>query len=255
MDTRNLLISIARCSNLEPASSNPCHSCSEVVGYQSGKSDDQYQVPEPWSGNIKTAPILFISSNPGIKDVEYFPRKSWSDANVAEFFEQRFDREAGFTHQSDRRAMYTMDYLDGKVVQAKRWVSFWGAVRNHSDTLLQRESKPEADYVLTEMVHCKSNNEAGVHRALEECSNKWMPAIVDLSEASIIVIIGTLAQRAASDLWKVDSGVPVLFNVSIGGRNRAVVNLPHPSNFGESRIENCVEETDLERLRIILRQR
>ena len=50
----------------------------------------QLQVPEPWSGNLEHAPILFLSSNPSISTAELYPRWEWPDEEIADFFGRRF---------------------------------------------------------------------------------------------------------------------------------------------------------------------
>ena len=37
-------------------------------------TEQGYQVPEPWNGDLEKADILFLSSNPGINVFEKFPR-------------------------------------------------------------------------------------------------------------------------------------------------------------------------------------
>ena len=99
MKRNELLLSITRCPELALAQANANHSCAGVVGVQEGCSGGGYQVPEPWTGHIETAPIIFISSIPGIANNEHFPRKDWSDANTIDFFQRRFDEDAGYTVQ------------------------------------------------------------------------------------------------------------------------------------------------------------
>src|SRR5664280_1491030 len=75
------------------------HPCQAIAASQ-GFALDHFHVPEPWSGHIGTAPLLFIGSNPSISQLaseaasiesEAYPR--WhTPAEVTEFyFTRRFE--------------------------------------------------------------------------------------------------------------------------------------------------------------------
>lgn len=234
-----LLLSIAHCSEIANARDNTSHPCASVVRSQTGEI---YQVPEPWTGHIETAPILFIGSNPGIHEIEYFPRSNWSDPDTIDFFTRRFDRDVGYTYQKPNGgAQYGKVYgPDGTPETAGHWVRFWSMIKNHAAVILQDRPVPSIDYAITEMVHCKSNNEAGVRAALNHCSRKWMPAIMEHSGAAIIVLLGDHTRDAAAGLWGLDPSQRVQFDILIAGRKRAVVFLPHPNFRGKRKIEDYV---------------
>jgi hypothetical protein len=130
----------------------PCHT---VVSLQAGKS---FQVPEPWSGHIDIAPLLFVSSNPAIDELEVYPDESWEVGKAIDFFPRRFTSEDGWV-------------IDGRALQQSgargRGVSFWGHARNRAREIFQREVAPGVDFALTEVVHCKSLKERGVAMALD----------------------------------------------------------------------------------------
>ena len=252
METNELLLSIAQCPDLANARDNTSHPCAAVVRNQTGET---YQVPEPWTGHIETAPILFIGSNPGIHEIEYFPRSSWSGPDTIDFFTRRFDRDAGYTHQKPNGGAQYGKVLgaDGRAVISRHWVRFWSMVKNHAATILQDRPVPGIDYAITEMVHCKSNSEAGVRNALSHCSRKWTPAIMEHSGAAIVVLLGDHARSAAAGLWRLDTSQSAQFDVPIAGRNRAVIILPHPNFRGKRKIVDYVSCVQLERLRALLR--
>jgi hypothetical protein len=96
-DVSSLLLEIAtrpvvQCCLEQPEQSHPC---AELVRSQGAVTLADFQLPEPWSGPIATAPILFVSSNPSISrsdppsdlDEEY-PTWSatWPDTSVVDFF-------------------------------------------------------------------------------------------------------------------------------------------------------------------------
>ena len=251
MEINELLLSITRCPELALAQADPNHPCAGVVSEQAGKSDSGYQVPEPWTGHIETAPILFISSIPGIAPDEYFPRKNWSDEKTIDFFRRRFDDGAGYTMHQPGGPLYAL--FDGGDGTPKPYgpQSFWGHVRNHAHSLLQRTPAPGTDYALTEVVHCKGP-EKFARKAVRICSPKWMPAIMEHSAAAIVVLLGRYAREAAGQLWELDTCQSAQFDVRIAGRNRAVVILPHPNARGPRKIQECVNTEDLQRLQALL---
>ena len=257
MEYNDLLLSITRCPELALAQANTNHPCAGVVSEQSDNSDGEYQVPEPWTGHIETAPILFIGSNPGIHQIEYFPRNDWSDPNTIDFFTCRFDRDAGYTYQKPNGgAQYVKVYGPGGTPEtAGHWVRFWSMIKNHATVILQDRPVPGIDYAITEMVHCKSNNEAGVRAALSHCSQKWMPAVMEHSGAAIVVLLGDHARDAAAGLWGLDPSQRVQFDILIAGWKRAAVILPHPNFRGKRKIEDYVSHVQLEQLRALVREK
>jgi len=59
----SLLVQITRCPVAERCRAGEDLACSAVVGSQEALGPGDYQVPEPWSGHISGAPVLFVSSN------------------------------------------------------------------------------------------------------------------------------------------------------------------------------------------------
>ena len=86
-----LLLEISRCSEvIQCLKWNPEHPCSKIIGLQGSASYAEHQLPEPCSGQINIAPILFISSNPSISEDEIFPTGSWKDSDIVDFYQHRF---------------------------------------------------------------------------------------------------------------------------------------------------------------------
>ncbi|MGJ0493228.1 hypothetical protein [Methylobacter sp.] len=75
-EVSKLLLEIARCPNVQKCynESTKYHPCSSIVLTQN-VALDAFHLPEPWNGEIDTAPILFISSNPSININEIYPIK------------------------------------------------------------------------------------------------------------------------------------------------------------------------------------
>ena len=78
-----LLRDITRCSNVIVSVDQENHPCAQVVRKMRFIAP---LVPEPWSGNLRDAPILFLSSNPSLNRKESYPEESWSDSQLEDFF-------------------------------------------------------------------------------------------------------------------------------------------------------------------------
>ena len=69
-EVSQLLGEIAHCSIANEIRSGNSHvsiPCREIVSVQTGVV---FQLPEPWSGQIDIAPLLFISSNPSLMNMK-----------------------------------------------------------------------------------------------------------------------------------------------------------------------------------------
>jgi uracil-DNA glycosylase len=224
-DLRQLLGEIAHCSIAKAIRlgdspvSVPCHN---VVSLQAGKS---FQLPEPWSGQLDTAPLLFVSSNPAIDELEVYPDESWEDGKTIDFFQKRFTSEDGWV-------------IDGRALQQRgtrgRGVSFWGHARNRAREILQREVTPGVDFALTEVVHCKSLKERGVSEALDFCSERYLEKVIASAAAKVLVVYGKHAAdairgRFGSAMIPQGPGLSLIF---IRDTPRMLVFLPHPNRPG-----------------------
>jgi hypothetical protein len=82
--TNDLLLEIAHCPNFNSNEDNPCRTIVQT------QPQEDYQLPESWSGDLEHAPILFLSSNPSIGMMEKYPSSSWPDDRIIDFFSHRF---------------------------------------------------------------------------------------------------------------------------------------------------------------------
>ncbi len=130
-------------------SNNPC---AIVISSQRAQSLEHFQVPEPWSGDLEHAPILFLSSNPSFNESrsEEYPGWTWSDEWIADFFRHRFGGGRKQWIDGDGIRGLQRDGSWGKAVR------FWTEVRSRARELLERDVRPGVDYALTEVVHCES---------------------------------------------------------------------------------------------------
>lgn len=226
---RPLLLKIARCPNVERCFSAPDrpHPCRQVVFAQNHAREEagispaklrQFQVPEPWSGRIETAPILFVSSNPSFNPWEKFPKAWWDADRIDTFFTTRFD------------------FTDLRSTQ------YWRVVNAIAEELLGRLPRPGHDYALTEVVRCKSIKERGVRQALDKCSGLYLARTLETSGARVLVALGKLARVGVAGHFGLPaSEIGVYEGVRLGSRRKgAVLMLGHPSS-GERKKPNKKE--------------
>jgi hypothetical protein len=242
---RKLLEDIAHCSIACDirAGSKVHQACNTIVGLQ---TRDAFQLPEPWSGRIDTAPILFISSNPSIDPLERYPDESWEGELIIDFFQNRFTSKVGWVH----KGLYALR-RDGSRTD---WVRFWASARSRASEILEKEKNaivPGMDFALTEVVHCKSRNEVGVREAQDCCSNRYLTRVISVAAAEVLVVFGEIAagaiRRRFGSSMKGENGLCV---ASIEGMTRVVAFLPHPNERGSKKsIEGTIGASGLSLIR------
>lgn len=241
-----LLLAIARCTEISACLERPDldHPCRDII-VQQRRGQSRRHVPEPWSGHLR-APILFVSSNPSIDPGELFPTANWSDASIVDFFENRFGGGA--------KPWVTdgLHPLTKKGTPRKEGVAFWAAVRRRAEELLERPARPGVDYTISEVVHCKSENEAGVQMALEVCTRKYLRRVISASRARVIVVLGRVAEWAVKERLGLPERDSIAGPVRVGHRGRHFAFLPHPNARGPRTFVTCLHAEDLDRLRAVL---
>jgi uracil-DNA glycosylase len=229
-ELRPLLEEISQCPiaiAIQAGKLSSIHPCHKIVKLQKASA---FQLPEPWSGKIDTAPVLFISSNPSIDEREEYPDQSWRLDRTIDFFQNRFTSDAGWV----RDGLYVLQ-RDGSL--SRQWVRFWAAARGRTCEILDKgksQIKPGIDFALTEIVHCKSREEEGVKEARDFCSERYLERILSVAAAKVLVVFGGTAKHAivrlfgpAMTLQSHDLNI-----VSIQNVPRMVVFLPHPNERG-----------------------
>jgi hypothetical protein len=246
-DYKTLAEEIAHCPVVEAiwASKEGC--CAGVVNVQRDKSwPQEFQVPEPWSGHLETAPILFIASNPAISEEEWFPTWSWPIEETRSYF---FDRFAGGPGRVEN-LHYPLAGTGEPASHSRDYVRFWAATRSIARTLLGPDAEPGTSYALTEVVHCKSRREEGVPQATKTCAERYLKRIVELAGARVLVVLGRPARLAVGTyLLGQPLDVGQVIWEEIAGRRRGVLSLPHPNARGKRRIEEVLSTEDLEAVR------
>ena len=212
----------------------PYKSCEKICSYQQEEFDklrdeqlrfskETFHMPEPWNGNLSTAEILFVSSNPSFdinettpelarkKNKEVLP-KIISDPDkddletkraldeAENFFESRFiDKET-----DSIRKEYNSPTWKGILRCAGYLLDETSSVESIEDINEDQKEKFASRIALTEVVHCKSENEKGVPQALVTCYDKHTRAVIELflkskspsEKPKKVVVMGEKAQRA-----------------------------------------------------------
>lgn len=219
---------ISNCAEVCAAKSDVSHPCHGVVSWQHKQwqssepslSDEvitsrKMQRPEAWTGDLANAKILFLASNPSFDADERFPTwdetgeawpgHSWGQEQVVEFATRRFidagTRDFGATDGPTLADADRTILRDGTL--SKR-VNHWGWVRNLAAYILDKSPEDVSahdDYVMTEMVHCKSTYEAGVPKAISKCSTMWLERMWQNAGAEIVVIAGAKSGEEFARLY------------------------------------------------------
>ncbi len=235
--TKRLLLSITSCPQVPLAYMDSTHDCSSVVHEQPG-SLDAFHLPEPWNGELDVAPLLFISSNPGLGLNERYPtanKEKWDEDRIADFFTHRFGggRET-WTNDKLNRAIQA----DGTFPSDKRSQTvFWPRVWQQAQDIFQRDVNPGTDFAITEVVHCKSDNARGVQQAVSLCTSLHLHRVLQASPARLLVVLGKKAQPAFRQAYPeigaciFEEGDQTVLTqpIEIASRLRHVLFFKHPS--------------------------
>lgn len=245
--TDSLLREISHCPNVLYCLEHPNepHACASIVRRQKVRDISQFQVPEPWTGHLDRAALLFLSSNPSISESEEYPRWSWPDALVREYFNFRFE---GISKVWIKDGTKTLQ-RSGEYARA---TSFWAAIRKRAIELLGPEVRPGIDYALTELVHCKSKSEFGIRKAAPKCVELYLGQVLKVSPARVLVIMGKTARISLErDLHLPPHGA-LYGPKKLYGRQRLLVFLPHPNSRGPRSFGKRLTLQDLGQLRSYL---
>lgn len=244
VDGTELLLEIAHCPNIlacfhERIRSHPCHL---IIQSQRSPSPDVHQVPEPWSGKLSEAPLLFLSSNPSFSETDHYPLRSWRDEDIKTYFNDRFEKwiiDGRYTRQQD--GSYS------------RAIAFWNEVRGRATELYERTVEPGTDYALTEVVHCKSRNNKGVKQALKECGDRYLSRLLSCSNAKVIVALGKFVKQVVIETFAIPRDARVYGPAEVCGRTRYIVFLAQPNSNRPRKFSTAVSAEELAELRTILR--
>ena len=156
----------------------------------------RWQVPEPWNGNLGTAPILFIGQNPSADQDEDYPaawhvRGDGVDEKLFQFFQGRFGDGPGEPPIKD--GTMVRQRLGGHATKPNKFLAHVGRL---AGACLGRQAKAGIDYAITEAVRCKAARPPGMHQATEVCARKHLTKTLQLSQASVLICLGGEARVA-----------------------------------------------------------
>jgi hypothetical protein len=213
IETRDILLQIARCPNAG-LNLNEGHPCADIVATQRVRQLKNFRVPEPWRGNIQHSPLLFIGSNPSFGQDDDCPTSAATNDDIYRYYTRGFPE--CFPRIRNKNGQ-----------ESKNAVRYWSAIRARAAELYQCEKdkiRPGVDFVITEIVHCKSQREMGVPTALDECINRYFSQLMSLSPARIVVVLGKLARKALKLAEDYISDSETWCR-----KKQFVVTLPHPN--------------------------
>jgi hypothetical protein len=211
----------------------------------------EHHIPVPWVGHLEHAPLLFLSSNPGLGSKRVLeapagdpqpalktlraaklehhaslgrpfeaPKWEWNDEQIVDSYEASFDV---WLEGGTRPVVNELGEVGGEV-------PYWAGVKTVAAAMLGAGVVAGRDYALTEIVRCKSVGEFGVRSAGRECIPLYLRRTLALSRATVIVVLGRQARMAFRTLYRYkDADVVSPRLVWVEGRDRRIVFLSHPS--------------------------
>ncbi|MEO0409386.1 MAG: hypothetical protein AAF289_18740 [Cyanobacteria bacterium P01_A01_bin.135] len=245
MPPSDLLIEIAFCPQMQRCLADPRpHPCRAVVAAQGSASLAEHRLPQPWSGLLHSAPILFVSPNPSLRLPVAYPTGNWQPGAIAHYFNHRFD---GDWIAEGNKARLT----DGTY---SRSIRFWVEIRQRAGELLQRQAVPGVDYALTHVVHCEAVGGIGVTDAQDYCAQQYLNRTIAASGAWVVVVLGRQARRVVQQHYGFN-GETVAGPVEVGAVERWFAFLPHTNARGYRSFERCVMAEELAVLRRVVGDR
>ncbi len=249
-----LIIKVARCELIWRADREDSHPCHVVVGAQNGTGEYDRQVPEAWAGNLHGSRLVFLSSNPSISEpgsgqpldsAEDYPRASSTDHTIIEFQGRRFDQTLSAPFVKNGR------YLQQNGHYTHSPIKFWTSVQRRAEELLGPIADPSVNYVMTEVVHCKSKNEAGVSKAGGTCAKRYLNDILALTNAPIVAVVGKKSHDCLNDALGLGlPEPPYITSRDLGGMVRHLVFIWHPAGYkGPKTIAGLHGDDELQCLR------
>ena len=192
----DLMQAIIQCGLNAQAADAECHS---IWNAQGCSSPDDFQVPEPWNGDIANAKLLFLSINPGYMPNELYPRKGnswwtenngdWASNKIYDFFTNRFSSKCEYV-QSENGRRFRIKMEDGSYLARPH---FWPRIHKIATLILSNNDvRIGKDYALTEVVHCKTKHEGGIdERCFSRCLTLWLGRVLKIAKnLERIVVVG-----------------------------------------------------------------
>ena len=221
----DLLQNIVHCENVHLSLSNPHikHPCAHNLNVYGCVSNEDFSVPEPWSGDIENAIILFICASPIHNQNEVYPKYSWSDYIISDFFNNRF---GGGLRQWVRNHLHPL-LEDGN--HTKEWSRYWAEVRKRTkELLLKKDIIGGKDYAIYPLVHCKIEEKHMNQEIITECINKFFLQMLNISNAKIVVCLGKDTGAMVRNILQIPHDINPYGPHEIGKCKRYILCAQHP---------------------------
>jgi len=220
--------------------------CKIIIEFQGASEIKDFSVPEPWSGDVLKAKILFVSLNPGIGEGEIAPKWDWDLSEIDSLFTNKFIN--GIV--SGKYGLYAKG--------VERSISSWNQIRNTTLTLFKLEHTldncekvvRENYFALTDIVHCKSRESIGISETVKNECSKYLRKILSLSVAKIIICLGVKVKEYFMEQYEIEESK----RTEIEGKERWVIFAPHTNARGARKIEKVLKDQkiDIETIRLWL---
>ncbi len=267
-NSKELLKNIIECTNVNDVLSNKPSKCTAIVKYQLNflkernkleisRNGKLLAVPEPWSGDILNAKIMFLSSNPSISIADFeadkYPLHYVNKQNhllfnkekkCYDFFTNRFQKEIYTTNEEFRAVPFWRTIED--------WYMCLTSKKNPKEIISKINKYRGEDFVITELVHCKSKSEKGVEDAIDTCFDKWFKDVIQICNAKIIIILGaTCRNKILKWLYSEKRNVvnrrgnyigPYPEQYNLFNKNIQIIFFPHPSaHYGSTKLQSFIQ--------------
>ena len=213
----DLINRIPACEEVDIAKKDENHPCHKIVAYQKEELGvDDFQLPEPWNGDIDNAEVLFISSNPSIDKDEDYPTDSRQKERIANFFTDRFK-----TMPKENYSNYWQNIF--------KW-SGWLLLDKQSEEKLSDDelATVQSKIAITEIVHCKSKTDKIIpSKCCKKCIGKWFSKVLERFNGKYIIVVGSVAKNR-------------LKNYAFGDKRVAFVPAPGARGYTDERRRNIL---------------
>ena len=187
--TKSLFWEIIQC----PSSKIACSQCSPIIDIQN-KSD--FQVPEPWNGDIEKAQIMVLGLNPALDIAELFPSfdfnnntwnmmcpkgQNWTNNYVENFFEKRYT--ACCPQCGKRYANINanpVEILSKSCAHKRAKNPYWKTTIAYASAVTKTNCAI-TDMVFSDIIHCKSSSSKGCVTSVQNnCVNNYFQKLLSL---------------------------------------------------------------------------
>lgn len=242
-NVRKLLNDICNCNNLKKSlDGDKSNCCYKIVNTQ---NKEEFQLPEPWNGDLVNAPIMIIGSNPSINEDEFYPEYAWSEEAKLDFHNNRFFNK----WVKDQKYVLLKD---GNY--ATKSVAYWNKIRARVKEILPKdEIFMGQDFSLVELVRCKSKKEIGVKNAINQCLNNFFEKTLEKSNCEIIICFGKKPEKALKKFYKLEDK-KYFEKIKIGGKDRVLVFIPHPCGSKPQKLELNLSFEEISKMKMILKK-